>query len=287
MIQQASLELSLHLIVETSNTSWSTLSHEQRAKHTGTRPLDIRPVPPWPFQPSHLSCRGSLTNSSIYKNPREVKWSVWSLGQTEILTHWGRAQCSRLTLRDWTCLWTELLHSPNRKWGSGTSQDVNAFLRLWVRIEGNSCGLCVWRTVPLPQKGTVSAHGSPSIHTWNLSLGSTAQLSSETNHNPISCQVLKKNGGFFPIDHLGEPAHHLSDGDHPGLYFYLHKSEPPVCILSKHFIVLILQNHRLKPGPQGYVGWGGFHNLTGLCGLPTSIQLSWPDSAFEMSSIPG
>lgn len=134
----------------------------------------------------------------------------------------GQGMCSRPTLRDQTCLWTELLHSPNRMWGSRTSQDVNAFLRLWVRIEGNSCGLCVWGTVPLPQKGTLSAHASPWVHTWSLILGSTAQHRSGSNHSPISCQVLNKNGGFFLLDHLGETSHHLSDG----LSFCLHKSEP-------------------------------------------------------------
>lgn len=80
---------------------------------------------------------------------------------------------------------------------------------------------------PASKRNSVSTH-EPSLHTWSLILDSTARHYPRTNHNPNSCRVLNKNGGSFSLDHPAEPAHHLSDGDHPGLYFYPLKSELPL-----------------------------------------------------------
>lgn len=127
-----------------------------------------------------------------------------------MLTHWGRA-CAPGGLGDRTCLWTELLHSPDRMWGSGTFSRRECLPETVGEGRGDSrVGTVSGDLSPALGRNSVSAH-EPGVYTWSLSLDSTALHDSRTNHNPNSCRVLNKNGGFFPLDHLGEPAHHLSE----------------------------------------------------------------------------
>lgn len=142
-----------------SNTSWGTLSHVVRTKHsTGRRPLRHQTSLPWPSQPPHLPFRGSLVNSSIHKSPQDIEWSVGSLGQTEILTHWGRA-CTPDRLLE-----TGHVSGPNYcLTGNRTlehSQDMNAFLRPWMRKRRASVWALCLDTFPYTSEGTPKAHTS-------------------------------------------------------------------------------------------------------------------------------
>lgn len=73
----------------------------------------------------------------------------------------GQGMYSRQTLRDRTCLWTKLEHSPNRKSDSGTFSRCECLPETVDEKEGSFCGALCLDTFPCTSEGTPNAHTSP------------------------------------------------------------------------------------------------------------------------------
>lgn len=145
-----------------SSTSWSTLSHEVGTKHsTGRRPLRHQASSAMAFPATSPVLQGFSCAFQPLQEPSRHQVECRVARTNKNIDTLGQGMCSRQTLRDRTCLWTLDCILPTGSGALEHSQEVSAFLRLWMRTEGSFCVGSVPGHPPPASEGTSKAHTSP------------------------------------------------------------------------------------------------------------------------------